>query len=292
MLGFYTDLYVQELANGEKEILVARMNSSRNQTLRIDAQNVESLTGTDKRVVEYWEDKDTDTKTKKATIASGAKLIYNGIAETFTNELAVPEFGSIVLLDSDKNDEYDIVFVTNYTNYVVEDTSSSSYSIFDKYGKPALKLDPEDTNLSFTIRDIDGQEVAFADLKEWDVLSVTESNDKSVIDVVVSRNAVTGKVTEKSEEEVMIDGTAYKVAANYEEDINIGDEGTFYLDMENRIAAVDSTATLSGNYAYLVAAGSTGGVGGVVEFKVFDKEGNTKILTGAGPDPAGRRQCG
>ena len=54
-----------------------------------------------------------------------------------------------------------------------------------------------------------------------------------------------------------VNGKKYKIAKNYKEDIKLGDEGTFYLDIEGKIAAVDATKTLSSNYAYATKAGLT-----------------------------------
>ena len=53
----------------------------------------------------------------------------------------------------------------------------------------------------------------------------------------------------------------------------------FYLDVEGKIAAVDTTSTLSSNYAYLADAGLKDGFDKLLEVKVFTKEGETKILT-------------
>ena len=48
--------------------------------------------------------------------------------------------GNITLLDSNKNGKYDIVFVKNYENIVVDSVSSTG-KIVDKYSQKVLKLD-------------------------------------------------------------------------------------------------------------------------------------------------------
>ena len=139
-------------------------------------------------------------------------------------------------------------------------------------------LDPDDTNVKFVIARGE-QELKITDLKEWDVLSVAKSRDNKIINIEVSSKSVTGKVTEIREEKRYIDGNEYKVAANYPNEINLNDEGTFYLDVEGKIAAVDASTTLSSNYAYLVNAGLETGFDKNLEIKLFTKEGETKVLT-------------
>lgn len=99
--------------------------------------------------------------------------MYNGKAGTFEDFKKI-ESGTITLLDSDTNGEYDIVFVNETVNYVVEEALTSTHKIVDKYGSKTLVLDPDDTNISFTIEK--GSEfIGIEDLKEWDVLT---SNSK------------------------------------------------------------------------------------------------------------------
>ena len=97
--------------------------------------------------------------------------------------------------------------------------------------------------------------------------------------IEVTSESVTGRVDEINGDKYIINGEEYRIAANYEEDINLNDEGTFYLDKDRNIAAVDATSGLSSNYAYLVAADLTTGFDKNLQIKVFDKKGEVKILT-------------
>ena len=120
--------------------------------------------------------------------------------------------GNITLLDSNKNGKYDIVFVKNYENIVV-DTVSSTGKIVDKYSQKVLKLDD-----TVDFRITKGlEEISVSDLAEYDVLSVAASLDKELYEVEVTNKTVEGKVTGKDSKGVLINGTKYKVAANYTE---------------------------------------------------------------------------
>ncbi len=281
LLGFNVVAYVQEQDDGEEQLIMARAEKNKNHSQRIAADDIESVS--DESTVytlEYWIDKENDKDTQKLDIAKDAKLIYNGKAETFSEDLLKPEAGRIVALDQNNDDVYEIVFVTATENIVVEEVVANSHRVTDKYGNPSLVLDPDDKDIKFVITR-GGQVLELEDLEEWDVLSVAKSKDNKILNIEVSSESITGKVEEKDGDKIFIDGEEYQVAKNYTEDINLNDEGTFYLDVEGKIAAVDATTLLSSNYAYLTAAEMKSGFDKVFEAKVFTKEGETKILTSA-----------
>lgn len=278
LLGFNVTFYARTL-DDEKVILLARPSKSANDSVTIKTDDMHSAevleAGTTK--VMYWLDKENDKKPQELTISEDAKMIFNGKPIEFSVSELTPDSGRITVLDTDSDDKYDIVFVTSYENYVVEDVIETSHRVTDKYGKPSLVLDPEDDDVKFVITKA-SQELEISDLKEWNVLSVAKSKDSSIVVIEVSGEYVTGKVTELKDDERGIDGKRYKIAKNYTEDIKLGDEGTFYLDIEGKIAAVDATKTLSSNYAYAVKGGLSNGFDKVLELKIFDKDGKTVTL--------------
>ena len=277
LLGYQVTLYSRENSADRREILAARA-TNRNERLSISAKNISNVfqqSSGSRTTLKYWEDKEISKITKTAYISPSAKLIYNGKAAAFSTKLLTPKCGSLNLLDTDRDGNYDIVFVTEYTNYVVDDTSTASYTVSDKFGQTPLVLDPSNTDVKFTIEDAEGQTVAFEDIKEWNVLSVTKSEDKNLLRVIVSTDSVSGKVRAIGENTVTIDDKRYEVADNYPTALNVNDEGVFFLDAEGRIAALDTAAAKSGNYAYLLAAAKSKGITGCADFKFFTKDGET-----------------
>ncbi len=279
LLGFNVVYYVAERGNGEQELILARAEKNKNNATTVATGNIEKITAEEGQnvIVEYWEDKENDKSTKSLAIKAGAQMIYNGKPVSFDAALLKPESGRIIVLDIDSNDVHDLVFVTSLSNIVVENVIAGSHKVTDKYGNPSLVLDPEDKDVKFTMTK-SGQMVSLSDLSEWDVLSVAKSLDGTILSIEVSSNKITGKVEEIEGDKRVINGESYEVAKNYKEAINLGDEGAFYLDVEGKIAAVDTAATLSSNYAYVVAAALSDGFDTVLEVKVFNKEGETVIL--------------
>lgn len=281
ILGFNVDAYVEKDGKtNEKNLLVAIPVEGKNESVKIDADDIEEIINEESsKAVRYWVNKDTDKNAKKAAVASDAKVMYNGKAGTFEDFKKI-ESGTLTLLDSDTNGEYDIVFINETVNYVVDEALTSTHKIVDKYGKKTLVLDPDDTNISFTIEK--GSEfIGIKDLKEWDVLTVTQSKDNSFIHIEVSSEKISGTVTEKDNEKVYIDGKGYKVAANYPNTISLNDEGTFYLDVQGKIAAVDADSRISSNYAYLNSIEMASGINKVLELELFTKDGKSLLLKSA-----------
>ncbi len=281
MLGYKVVFYLRENADGEEEIILIRPEANKNATLSVTADNFESIVdGTGKKVLSFWKDKDNDKKASEADVKSDAILIYNGKYETMSNDLIdlTNAAGGLELLDINRDNVYDLVFVTEFKNIVVEEVMPTSGKIIDKYGAPTLTLDPEDDDLDFEIMK-GGEHLKVADLKEWDVLSVAASSDNRIFRIYAVNNVVEGKVEELDEEGVIIGGKLYEIASNYTQSIALKDEGKFYLDVEGKIAAVDATSQISSNYAYLLRAGKPSSLSEALEIRLFTKDGKTETLT-------------
>ena len=254
LLGYNVDYYVKENDAGKDEIILALPKKNSNTTEEISADLFEKITQKDSfKAIEYYKTEGA-SKTTTALLAKDAKLIYNGKSETMSDDLMnmKDKSGKITLLDTDRDGKYDVVFVSDYFNMVVDEVTSTN-KIVDKYNAPTLKLDDEDENLSYRI--INGvQEIALSDLEEYDVLSVAASLDKEIYEIQVSKKTVSGKVTGTDEDGYYIDGELYKVASNYDGTINLNMEGKFYLDVFGKIAGVDTKTAANNNYAYLIKA--------------------------------------
>ncbi|MBE7034709.1 MAG: S-layer homology domain-containing protein [Ruminococcaceae bacterium] len=279
LLGFTVTYYVAERAKGNSELILARSNENYNNATTIVTGNIEDVKAEPSKniIVRYWLDKENDKNTKSLSVSESAKMIYNGKAIDFDVDKIKPESGRVTFLDIDSDDVYDLVFVTSLSNIVVENVLTGSHKVTDKYGNPSLVLDPEDKDVKFTILR-SGQVISLADLKEWDVLSVAKSLDGSIISIEVATEKVSGKVTEIEDDKRTINGVQYEIAKNYVEEIKLGDEGDFYLDIEGKIAAVNAQSTLSSNYAYVTSAALSTGFNPVLEMMLFTKDGEVSVV--------------
>ena len=278
--------YVQEEANGDYNIILISNNKNKNEEIEIKADHIEKITGTS---VSYWKDKENDKKATTVTVKENPTVFYNGVVvDLDITELEALESGKIALLDTTSDEIFDYVFVTEYRNIIVDEVSLTGNRITDKFNLLTLTLDPEDKDLTFGIYK-DGKKIGLEDIKEWDVLSVAANDhnisEATVIKVYVSNEKVTGKIEEIEDGMFRIGDKLFEVAANYTEanqpELKLGDEGTFYLDIEGKIAAVDTQTKAGSNYAYLVNAGVKGSLDTQVQFEIFNKKGEAVILEGA-----------
>lgn len=278
LLGYNVTYYVKENDKGDEEVILALPDENKNTTFEIDADLMYDIVDRGSyKTISYYKTEDA-TATSYVTLDNDATLIYNGKFESLDYDLVniSESSGFVTLLDTDNNGRYDIIFVTEYDNMVVEEVTSTD-KIVDKYGKPTLKLDKDNDDLSYTIS-LGGQELELADLKEYDVLSIAGSKDELLYDIQVSRNTIEGKITGIDSDGYVVDGKHYKVAKNFEEDLNLGTEGVFYLDVTGKIAASDTTVKASSNYAYLLRA-STSDATEESTFKMFTKDGKEVTYT-------------
>ena len=278
LLGYEVTYYAKENARGDMEVILALPEENKNKTLEISSDLVSGITDKGSyKAISYLKDEDS-SKLSYATLDLEPTMIYNGKYEALDYDLMdiSESSGKVVLLDSDTNGRYDIVFVTEYENMVVEEVTSTN-KIIDKYGRPTLKLDDENEDLSYRIMH-GSDELKVADLMEYDVLSIAASRDELLYDIQVSRKTIEGKITGVSDDGYTIGGKKYKVASNYQEDLNLGTEGVFYLDVMGKIAGVDKEVTASSNYAYLLKA-HTSDATDESTFRVFTKGGKEVTLT-------------
>ncbi len=287
LLGYNVLYYARiDKTTDEKTLIDVRPQSNKNKSVAVPAKDIVSITGDADatKTFEYWAN-DTDRNTKTAQIAGDAVYIYNGkYKEGVTNEQMKPSSGNVILLDSDTNGIYDIVFVNHFTNIVVDTVSTVTGRITDKYLNGSLVLDKNNAEIMFTLTK-DGRNINITDLKEWNVISYTISDDKQLIKAYVSDASVNGTITEVTDKGYRIGSSTdlYKKAPSYPNDINLRDRGTFYLDIEGNIAAVDENATVATEaaqkYAYLVDAAMNDGFETTGQFKLYTSSGETSVLT-------------
>ena len=280
--------YVRENASKDKEVILITADNNKNEEISIGVANIDKVSGEKDKTLSYWKNED-DKKTTNVVIAENATVFYNGVVTSYDiSKIKELTSGQVTLLDTDRDEKYNYVFITEFRNIIVDEVSLVSNRITDKYNLLTLTLDPEDKNLSFAIYK-DGKKISIDEIKEWDVLSVAANahniGEASVIKVYVSQNKIAGKITEITDGKFKIGDNYYEVAANYTQAnqpaLKLGDEGTFYLDVENKIAAVDTETKAGSNYAYLVKAAVTGSIDEKLQFEIFDKNGETKVVEGA-----------
>jgi len=289
LYGMSVVAYVQEdEATGDDTIVAIAAKSGKNNTITLDYSAVEDATVAEDEdgdavvsKVEYFA-KATDKSTTKIEIADDYSELYNGRAGDVEEWLETPEPGSVTFIDNNNDDEYDYILVYAYTaNYVVDSIDTAKNRVETKEGRISeIDIDDEETITSFF--NADGSAASFEDIEVGDTLTIIEN--APIVMVYISKTVIEGSVDEErtdanGEAVYTIAGSEYKVAGE-DLTINVGDEGTFYLNIDNRIVAKDTTATVAADkYAYAYAAAVESGIGGAAaQIKFLAADGTWKTL--------------
>ncbi len=170
--------------------------------------------------------------------------------------------------------------VEQHTDYIVKNVRPDE-NLVTPTGSTPFTVDTSDRGV--TLLDTTGKSMTLSDLKKDDVLSVVAAAGGTPMRVVVSRQSVTGEITEISDKMLTIGESEYTVDASAEGDFTfkVGDSGTYLLDAYGKIAAV-TEQTAGAKYAYLVVLGMAGtGLSAKINAKLFTEDGEMKVFPAA-----------
>lgn len=297
LLGYAVSYYLKyDKTRNEYTAISVQEDKTLNKTITVAAEDLADSTLSTFR---YWEDKVNDDEATEETL--DATILVNGVIDNGATDATLnPEIGSVTIVDNDGDDVYEVVFVKEYLNFVV-DSVNTDRNYIDFKDNNSVQLDASKSDKYTFSLTLDGEAIELKDLKEYDILSVIADNSKDgeisdgpnsdpyfeTAQIYVTRNAITGTIDELNEKEnagstTYIDAyildeegnsTKYKFGPKFNSSIALGDEGTFYLDFEGRIAYADTSRVL-GNYAYVIDSYATGSAARpTANFRLLTAEG-------------------
>lgn len=249
-IGFTTDIYVAENADGEWEIVSYVLNKVKNRTVTIEdpttimtttaPQFPSVIAGVAGDYISVYDD-EVDTSNTTYDLEANAELVVNGqknstiaanaatpmynlnaAAGTDLGVIYAPSYGTVTLLDNNNNGKYDVVFVESYEVAVVDDVidTATSKKIYTKNNSVIDLTNHIDGKTGYTYAiELDGEEAALADLQEYDVIAVAMTRNQRAYDIKATRATVEGLVSEAdttaaglADDEFIVDGVSYKVA--------------------------------------------------------------------------------
>ena len=210
------------------------------------------------------------SKYKRARTDIGVMLLYNG--KTTANRNAfVPSYGSIKLIDNDRDGIYDCVIVEDVFNIILDRVSNGVIygKNSDSSGKKYV-LDTEKPDL-LKITGIDGRTIE--DLKENTVITAARSEDGKYVSLYVTEKNVSGVLSKYNVDEgIEVDDVEYDMAAdmyNPGSIVSPGNDVTVLFDLYGNAAAL--IGSRDGKYR----------LGYLIETKINDEDEQLvlKILT-------------
>ena len=260
--GVASIVYAKEIKKNTYEI-IAIMPGEDSEIAELGLEDIDVDASTASKIEYYPSASASETETYKLNTEADFYInyVYYADWDAFITKLDDVDYTDkdveITLIESTGDNKFDFVIAKAYA-YDIIDTIEDGKTQFDTEGAKSFKFDFEDDEVNVTLTNKDGEAIAFEDLAEGDVIAYISESDKTKnfewIELIsLGQNAVTGTVDEVKADAVYVDGTKYEVIV---EDIKLGDEGTFFLTKTGKIFASEKDASVSGNYAIILNAGT------------------------------------
>lgn len=287
MLFAYTQAIVQKDEDTDEFTILSIENYGNSKTVEFAADDVaddDSNIAKDyagaKKLPVYKSS--TTSSTTKYDLADDVKLYVNGVNTKTTDLNAdIDKFilnnatGTVTLVDktdvgsTSTDGYYDYIMVTYYVDAVVDYTQATS-SVNRVYFKAQptgiqnkLEWDPDDKDIDIKFTK-DGNEIAYTDLAENDVISIQydvandfDLKDKDFYNVLVSSNVVEGSVSSKDKEDqkITVDGNEYDLVKSMTstDDYELGTQYQIFIDAFGYVAYYDE-GNSEKNYGVIVAS--------------------------------------
>lgn len=274
-LGMYIKGYYKISDESDYPVLLsAFVPESKNKVTVISGEDIVDFDG-----VEYIYE-DENGRTRKGILGQGFNVIYNGkaiSADEYNRSIMKPVNGKVKLIDNGEGNK--TVKVYSYITVVTEYIDSERMLIYDKLGKSTVCFKEAEVRIVNT----EGDTLSVYDISQGDVLSVAESFDKTLINILLSREKIQGRLDSVyNNERYAIGSEEYKLTyelKNSKREIPApGDTGTAYITYDGRLAYFDKAPLKVGGYAYILAAESKEDFGDSLYVKMFTEYGTTDVL--------------
>lgn len=274
-LGFKIKIYYEHNSR-TNEKTIAFVEKRNDNLLEISARDIDSF----KDNVYKYTDSNNKNKEKKATLSTGAIIVYNGSFAAYNESKMKPEMGSVILYDSNSDGKYDVVSVRAYKNMVVDTVDLQNNYIGGKYDAGMLDLS-SGNGRTVSIKDSYGGTFELGDLFEWDVLTYLENADGSNIDITVTRDYVYGSIEGIKETGGMtvitVDGEKLTLSPSYPDSndsrLDLGTNGDFLKDSFGDIAAYVNVDSGKYVFGYVIKTALKSSMADTMSLLIFTEDG-------------------
>ncbi len=136
LFGYEVDFYYRN--DVETYDVVYMKASDKNRTMTLNYDEIVGYSD-----FKYSYEVNNDIKT--VSIQPDTDIIYNGVAYTMpTDEIMVPKYGNITLIDNNNDRVYDVVSIENFEFVVVDSVNAEKMIIKDQDGETILNLENAD----------------------------------------------------------------------------------------------------------------------------------------------------
>lgn len=226
-------------------------------------------------IVRYYE----GNNEKKIRLSAETDIVYNGRLHTgFVPSDFTDDGTSTAFIDAGADGVVDVASITHVKNYVVKLVNAPERIVYDMYGRGNLTADNAEVLI---FKDQLGNDMAFEELSQYDVISVVQSKDGAVITIIFSNKETEGTVEaiNAADGTVVIDGYTYRADADFLacQSLSLGMNGLFPLDINGNIAAYKPYQS-SYKLAYFINAHTSGGIDSTTYVKLLTEDNQIESL--------------
>ena len=224
-------------------------------------------------------------KLRYANLAQNAVFIYNGTPLlSFELSLLIPKTGDIRLVDNNDDDYFDYVIINSYKTIIVNTNNITEKFIIDRFTNTKISTD-ETAVKTFVIRNTTGQTMSVSDIKQNDILSVSEGTDST--NIIVSRNLITGTPDEIIDDpkgvKILLADNYYELGQYYfdtnQPEVSATLFGTFYIDAFDKIVAVERKTDSTKRIGFIITGEKSKSADGDYKVRLLDSSGDVEIKT-------------
>ncbi|MBR5506794.1 MAG: hypothetical protein IKV88_01970 [Clostridia bacterium] len=270
LIGSHIEGYWQEI-EGQKVIKFFEIKSKTLTLYRSD----EPVFGNNK--ITYYDGK----KEKTVKLSDTYATIYNGKASfNVTKEDYNFEVGKIVLVNSDADSEYEVIYLYNgdiaYAD-VVDGVYKTVIDTFIRPGETRTKVFEENSSdITYNVLS-NGEKISLSSINEGSVFEFYESEDGKYVEIDLLNNKINGTVTGRSDKTIYIDDVEYECTPyfrnRYMEGLPTKEPGTFVLTNDGSLAAVISGSSGESTLALITGVKPATGLESGVMVQVFTEHG-------------------
>jgi len=246
LVGMNVDYYV-EYADSATATVTSIQPTSKNNVVEFMLCDFISASS---NVLKY----NVNDNTHKLNYDETTKVVYNNRRERNWSVESVANYknGTLRAIDNNEDEVYDVIYICDYKDAIVEKVYSETKQVYFANsltvdGKRYLSLDDED--ILVNIVDAEGKRLSVDEIPVDSVISIAKSNDKKLVNVIVSDKKATGTVKIIDGEYITIDTDVYKCAKGVVAEL--GKHVDAYINFMNEVVYIEETISYD-NYAYVM----------------------------------------
>ncbi len=219
---------------------------------------------------------------KTYRLNKGFDYIYNGKAFYGYGDDIVPNNGVLELIDCDSDSEFDTVAAQDIY-YLTVSASNAVYKTISDTLDSGKSLDLSGSKCRYSIYDAEGGSLSVGDVTAEMVFAVAASEDKSLVNMYLCEESVSGvyEAFDKEERLIKVGEDEYRLDTDFEKryigSLRLGETYTFGLGLSGEIISFSESKGRY-HYGYVIKAAIEGRLKKTLSIKLFTEDSKFEIL--------------